>query len=245
MLNKLKLSAWLRSAYTGENKYTALQKLQYKRGTSDHLEHDANPEYWDILLGDIKRQPEAWRGKYALDFACGKGRNIHNLWSLSKYFAGIDGCDISAANIEACTKRFGNTPGRFVTTNGLNSQPLETSRYDFVMSTIALQHIPVYDIRRSIISDILRVMKPNAVFSFQMGCGTTLDNPNGGLLSTYFENNYEASGTNSIHDVQIVDPNDLVSDLHDIGFVDVTYEIRPSFSDKIHENWIYVKCRKQ
>lgn len=245
MMNKLKLAAWFRSAITGENKYTALQKLQYRGGTSDHQEHNDNTEYWDILLGDIKRQPEAWLGKSALDFACGKGRNIENLWSLSEHFASIDGCDISATNIEACKKRFTDTAGRFVTTNGLNVTPLETSSYDFVMSTIALQHIPVYDIRRSIISDILRVMKPNAVFSFQMGCGTTLDNPNGGLLSAYFENNYEASGTNSIHDVQIIDPGDLVSDLQNIGFVDVTYEIRPSFSDKIHENWIYIKCRKQ
>ena len=40
MMNKLKLAAWFRSAITGENKYTALQKLQYRGGTSDHQEHN-------------------------------------------------------------------------------------------------------------------------------------------------------------------------------------------------------------
>ena len=36
------------------NNYTQMQKSSYNVGTSNHLEHNDNPDYWDILLGDLK-----------------------------------------------------------------------------------------------------------------------------------------------------------------------------------------------
>ena len=47
------------------------------------------------------------------------------------------------------------------------SDELNTNEYDFVMSTIALQHICVYDIRYSIMKDIHRVLKDGGVFTAQ------------------------------------------------------------------------------
>ena len=52
------------------NKYTNMQKMQYASGTSNHEEHNMNPDYWNILLGDLQNK-ENWKGKVALDFACG------------------------------------------------------------------------------------------------------------------------------------------------------------------------------
>jgi SAM-dependent methyltransferase len=240
----IKLKALLRSIYTGENRYTAMQKIQYKKGTSDHLEHNSNKDYWEILLGEINEDPANFNQKKALDFACGKGRNIENLWKINPNFHAVDGCDISAANISHCIDRFVDKNGSFVTTSGTNIYPLEDSTYDFVMSTIALQHIPVHEIRFSLLKDIFRVMKSGGLFSFQMGCGSELVDTTGGVLSGYFENNYDANGTNSIHDVQVVDPNDVIGDLRKIGFTDISYLIRPSYSDIRHENWIYFKGYK-
>ena len=38
------------------NNYTQMQKNFYAGGTSDHPEHNANPDYWDILLSDLKNK---------------------------------------------------------------------------------------------------------------------------------------------------------------------------------------------
>ena len=43
-------------------------------------------------------------------------------------------------------------------TDGVTVKPLLDNFYDFVMSTIVLQHIAVYEIRKSILSDIYRVL---------------------------------------------------------------------------------------
>jgi len=56
------------------NKYTILQKNHYREGTSDHLEHNDNDDYWDILLAPICNVDN--KSKKDLDFGCGKGRNI-------------------------------------------------------------------------------------------------------------------------------------------------------------------------
>ena len=58
-----------------------MQKSRYNKGTSNHEEHNSNPNYWDILLSDLKDK-ELWKGKKALDFACGKGRNVINMLNL-------------------------------------------------------------------------------------------------------------------------------------------------------------------
>ena len=54
-------------------KYNAMQKRVYSAGTNDHLNHNKNKFYWTFFIkNNIK-------GEIALDFACGKGRNIENL----------------------------------------------------------------------------------------------------------------------------------------------------------------------
>jgi 2-polyprenyl-3-methyl-5-hydroxy-6-metoxy-1,4-benzoquinol methylase len=79
-----------------------MQKKFYKNGTTDHREHNDNPDYWRSLLGDINKN---FDGKRALDFGCGKGRNISNLLSIAK-FENVDGSDLSSENIEYCRNNF-------------------------------------------------------------------------------------------------------------------------------------------
>ena len=240
IFNNVRIS--LRQIFRLENRYTAMQKLAYATGTSDHLEHNENQDYWDILLRKIKDR-DVWVNKSALDFASGKGRNVQNLLALSDWLT-VDGVDISEKNIEYCKSRFNQGRTRFYCSNGVDVSCLESNKYDFVMSTIALQHIPVYDIRRSIFKDLLRVMKPGGLLSFQMGFGKELCDDLGNLMGGYFDNCYDAKGTNSNHDVQITNPLDLVRDLQEIGLVDIEYTVRPSFSDAKHKEWIYVECYK-
>lgn len=225
-----------------ENKYTNMQKNAYKDGTTNHEEHNRNQDYWDILLGDLKNSEE-WVGKSALDFACGKGRNVLNMYSISNWLK-VDGVDISESNIDYCKKTYTNMPFNWFCNNGVDLSELNDNNYDFVMSTIALQHIPVYDIRKNILMEIFRVLKPEGLFSFQMGFGEDLSDSLGRSKSSYYENAYDAVGTNSLHDVRVQNEEDIKKDLNEIGFKNIKTEIRNSYSDAGHPKWIYVKCYK-
>ena len=231
--NKIKVYA--------ENRYTAMQKLAYSIGTTNHDEHNQNPDYWHILLGELNNT-DLWENKVALDFGCGKGRNVVNIHSKCNWTR-VDGIDLSEANIHYCKNNYPYLPSNWYTNNGIDVSVLNDNEYDFILSTITLQHIPVYDIRKNIITDLFRVLKPNGIFSFQMAYGEHINtNEN---VSSYFENYYDARGTNSANDVRIENIEDVVNDLQEIGFVNVKTEIRNSYSDDGHPYWIYVKCSKK
>ena len=224
-----------------DNKYTNMQKKQYFAGTTNHEPHNNNKDYWDILLGDLKNK-KSWQGKNGLDFACGRGRNVTNMLSLSDWNR-VDGVDISYGNIEHNTKTYLGQNSNWYCNNGVDVSDLKDDEYDFIMSTIALQHIPVYDIRKSLITDLLRVLKPGGLFSFQMGFGEGLDSPIG-RRSAYYDNYYDATGTNSLHDVRIHNESDVIDDLTKIGYINITTQIRESYLDDGHTHWIYVKAYK-
>jgi len=217
-----------------------MQKGAYANGTSNHEEHNTNPDYWNILLGDLKNK-ENWDGKVALDFACGRGRNVTNMFNLCDWDR-VDGVDISEGNISQNKSDYTNQNSNWYCNNGIDVSDLKDNEYDFIMSTIALQHIPVYDIRKSLITDLLRTLKSGGLFSFQMGYGKE-------ILSTenripYFENHYDANGTNSVCDVRVQNIEDIIKDLQEIGYTNVTTEVRESYSDNGHPEWIYVKAYK-
>lgn len=224
-----------------DNKYTNMQKSVYYLGTNNHENHNSNPDYWNILLGDLKDK-EKWNGKKALDFACGKGRNVTNMFSLCEWKR-IDGIDISVSNIEHNRVVYRNQKSNWYLNNGIDVSDLNDNEYDFIMSTIALQHICVYDIRKSLITDLYRTLKPSGIFSFQMGYGEGLESPIGNRVS-YFENFYDATGTNSACDVRIQNEQDVINDLTEIGFENISTQIRDSFDDLGHKQWIYIKAFK-
>lgn len=217
-----------------DNKYTNLQKGHYNGGTSDHLEHNDNADYWYILLESITDTNN--KGKKALDFGCGKGRNIHNLQQFG--FDRIDGVDISYANYIHCKDRFPDS--KIFLNNGVDMREVEDSEYDFVMSTIVFQHIPVFEIRHQLLREIYRVMKDGAIFSFQMGYGDTIEPGH----SPYIGNFYEAGATNGGHDVQITNEQEVIDDLQNIGYKNITTKIAKSFNDNNHTHWLYIKCEK-
>jgi SAM-dependent methyltransferase len=224
-----------------DNPYTFMQRGYYENTADEmnevnHMTHNANRDYWDILLGDTLT---GFRDKIGLDFGCGCGRNVMNLWNR---FARMDGVDLSYANlvharlnILAC-----GTPQdafRLYACNGIDLREVTSDEYDFVVSTIVLQHIAVHDIRLSYLREFFRIMRPGGLLSFQMGFGE------GHGRAGYYENHYSAPGTNSQHDTTVTDPGQVQGDLEAIGFDTVSHVIRPSYDDG-HPLWIYVKARK-
>jgi predicted O-methyltransferase YrrM/ubiquinone/menaquinone biosynthesis C-methylase UbiE len=173
-----------------------------------------------------------------LDFACGPGRNI------VKYngrFKRLDGVDISPINIEKAQTYTSNNGIKSVlyTSSGVDISVVPSETYDFVMSTIALQHICVYDIRYSIMKDIHRVLKDGGVFTAQMGFGSPSPSTVG-----YYENYYDAESSNRACDVCIETTEQLEKDLLKIGYKDFKYTIGPVGPGDCHPNWIYFSCMK-
>jgi len=219
---------------TSENRYTQMQRAYYDKGTTNHEVHNDNPDYWEILL---KEAIEYFDNKdiKVLDFGCGGGRNVKNI--IDKFeVLNVDGVDISETNVQNCKNNFPER--RFVRNNGVDLQDplIESDYYDLVTSTLVFQHIPVWDIRMSLMSEIFRVLNKGGLFSLQMGYHNSKD--------SYKDNNYTAGSTNGHYDVHMAAPDPLLKDLKDIGFRSVTFKIQPSFVDDQHPEWIYVKAYK-
>jgi ubiquinone/menaquinone biosynthesis C-methylase UbiE len=224
-----------------KNPYTRMQKSQYERDADlmnqeNHMFHNANRDYWDILVSDTESN---FRGKVGLDFGCGCGRNVMNLWMR---FARMDGVDISRGNLQHARENLlkcGCPPEcfRLFESNGVDLSCLPADEYDFIMSTIVLQHISVHDIRFGLLKEFYRVMKAGGLLSFQMGFGE------GYGRAGYFDNHYDAKVTNSDHDTSVTDPEQIAGELRQIGFSNVRHVIRKPFSDG-HPNWIFVKAEK-
>lgn len=228
-----------------ENKYTQMQLNLYNGLASQWSEENRDPVVgsfdghnnwndYEYLFQKLENQSEL----VGLDFACGPGRNI------VKYngrFKRLDGVDISPVNIGKAQSYIANKGIEAVlyTSTGTDISIVPSNEYDFVMSTIALQHICVYDIRYSIMKDIYRVLKDGGVFTAQMGFGSPSPSTVG-----YYENYYDAESSNRACDVCIESTEQLERDLFEIGYKDFNYTIGPVGPGDIHPNWIYFNCTK-
>jgi len=229
-----------------ENSYTLMQKSFYEEQASNmavnnHKEHNDNPDYWNILLKCLSDGD--WSNKTVMDFGCGCGRSVLNV--LEKYKVGrIDGLDISQNNINYSNKLLAATEHKnykFYVSDGQSLQPALSEEYDLIFSTIVLQHIPVYNIRKKILEDMFRCLKLNGQISIQMGYGDLTKSSN----NDYYVNYVSAPGTNGTCDVEVTDEKQVINDLNNIGFVNVETIVRPSWSDNSHSHWIYFTAFKK
>jgi ubiquinone/menaquinone biosynthesis C-methylase UbiE len=228
------------------NKYTLMQRSYYNDSAQNWTPNDPNHvvgsfhehnawEDYRLLFECIQNQKE----KIALDFACGPGRN------LVKYqndFQRLDGIDISEINIKKAREYCNQSNilnNKLYISNGINLDVIEDNSYDVVMSTIALQHICVYDIRFSIFSDIYRILKSGGVFTARMGYGSPSPN-----TVDYYANHYDAKGTNRACDVCISSSDQIQSDILKIGFINFQYTIARTGPGDCHPNWIYFHAIK-
>lgn len=243
-LSRLFMQPILRLAATllGRTYYTTLQKFEYRVGTSDHLEHNENPDLRPLLLAPAFELGQAGRSKAIVDFGSGQGRNVSNLLEMG-YEGPLIGLDISRTNVDSCKRRFGREQATFFVTDGTSLQPLATGSVSVVFSTIVLQHIPVWSIRDSLFRDTFRVLEANGSFLFQMGFGPQLTTPDGRKLASYDEDARGALGSNGTFDVQVQTENQVIDHLQAVGFTDIKVHIRPSFSDNQHDSWIFVSAR--
>ena len=101
--------------------------------------------------------------KWALDFGCGVGRLTK---ALASHFDRVTGVDISPAMIEHARKHPG--PGlEYVLNEAGDLRRFPDAQFDFVYSSITLQHMPQRFARRYI-AEFLRILKPGGLLLFQI-----------------------------------------------------------------------------
>jgi 2-polyprenyl-3-methyl-5-hydroxy-6-metoxy-1,4-benzoquinol methylase len=184
----------------------------------NHQQHNPDPEYWAILLGDVKFNPERWTGKRAFDFGCGCGRNLINLSTLAEWET-IDGCDISKSNAEYAQQWYSKNTTKIAKcrtweNNGKDIQPTVYG-YDFIMSHIVFQHISNYSVRYSIMEDMYNNLNAGGLCSLHfMDLGDSVP---------YFED------SDKWLNCRVENEQYLVDDFNKIGFKNVKIETGRDF----------------
>ena len=194
-------------------------------------QHEAFTDYDNYLFKDFET-----KGKIALEYGCGPGRNLIRF---AKRFDRVDGVDISPVNLEKAKINMDDAkvqiPNLYV--NSGCDIPVDDETYDVVFSVICLQHICVHETRYKIMQEIYRVLKPGGYFCAQMGFGGREASVN------YYDNNYGATGTNGWCDISIENEDFLKDDLSKIGFKNYKSDFRDPCHD-LHKQWIWFQIQK-
>lgn len=231
-----------------EEQYLNMQRRQYEADADKWSLQNRNPVVgsYDAHNNWADYDTELFKGihtndKVALEYGCGPGRNIIRF---NHRFKQIDGVDIAKNNLDKARvnlRHNGIVPPNLMHCDGKSIPALDES-YDVVFSVICLQHIACYDVRLSIFKNIHRVLKTNGWFCFQMGYG---GKPDGNITAEYWENAFDAKGTNSVHDVTVRDIAHLENDLLKIiGFKTINFDIRPTGPGDNHRQWLWVRVQK-
>ncbi len=201
--------------------------------------YEAQNEWPDYDTYLMKYIDESFTNKYALDFGCGPGRNLIKYY---RRFARLDGVDISVGNIANARKNlaYHDVPQpRLYVNNGYDLAEIPADTYDFVMSTITLQHIPAYCTRYNLLGEFFRVLKSGGRISIQMGYGDDAPQAVG-----YDEDYFNALLTNRGCDTMVTSPEQPRRDLEKIGFTSFEHWIRDVGPGDSHPHWVFFTAVK-
>jgi beta-phosphoglucomutase len=230
-----------------DNQYSIMQRVQQddeaEKWTLEQRDYIAGPfeehNLWPDSQLFLFKDLEIPSPSKALDFGCGFGRCISLYRDM---FDVIDGVDISSVGLikarEYLSHEGVQIPNLYLT-NGVDLKEVPSNVYDTVYSIICLQHICVHEIRFGLMKEFFRVLKPGGYFTAQMGYGSVHPKSVG-----YYDNQWDASGTNGSMDCRVESPEQLEKDLLQIGFANFNHWIRPVGPADIHENWIFFRAQK-
>ena len=133
-------------------------------------------------------------------------------------------------------------------TNGMDCGDAPLGFYDFIFSSICLQHIASYKVRYRIFESMYTVLKTGGKISIQMGFGPTIISNRkfaDPWTVSYYDDYFKAVSTNGHCDTQVTNPDQISEDLDSIGFTNFAYEVRPPGpGENKHQNWIFFEAQK-
>jgi SAM-dependent methyltransferase len=102
-----------------------------------------------------------------LEIGCGAGRVTR---ALAKLFGEVHGVDVSGEMVALAREALRDCPNAFVyQNNGMDLSVLPPGLiFDFAFSSIVFQHIPSREIIENYVREVNRVLRPGALFKFQV-----------------------------------------------------------------------------
>jgi len=107
-----------------------------------------------------------------LEIGCGAGRITR---ALSGLFGEVHAVDVSGEMVAKARLALSDRPNAFVyQNNGKDLSVIGERQFDFAFSTIVFQHIPSYDVIESYVREVYRLLRPGALFKFQVQGDATM-----------------------------------------------------------------------
>lgn len=108
-----------------------------------------------------------------VEIGCGAGRITRALAGL---FGEVHAVDVSGEMIQRAKEALQDRPNAHVwQNNGKDLEVLPPGPYDFAFSTIVFQHIPSRAVIYSYVREVHRLLKPGALFKFQVQGDATME----------------------------------------------------------------------
>lgn len=108
-----------------------------------------------------------------LEIGSGAGRITRALAGL---FGEVYGVDVSGEMVEQASRALADRPNaRVFQNNGMDLSVLPPGPYDFAFSMIVFQHIPSRDVIYSYVKEVHRLLRPGALFKFQVQGDASLE----------------------------------------------------------------------
>jgi cyclopropane fatty-acyl-phospholipid synthase-like methyltransferase len=115
------------------------------------------------------KDPKSMR---VLEIGCGAGRVTRALAGL---FGEVHAVDISPEMVAQATAALAKHPHAHVYQNsGSDLAVIPVADFDFAFSTIVFQHIPSREVIENYVREVSRLLRPGALFKFQVQGDTTL-----------------------------------------------------------------------
>ena len=107
-----------------------------------------------------------------LEIGCGAGRVTR---ALARLFGEVHAVDVSVEMIRQARQALRDNPNVFLyQNNGQDLASLPALEFDFAFSSIVFQHIPSREIIENYVREVHRLLRPGALFKFQVQGDSTL-----------------------------------------------------------------------
>jgi SAM-dependent methyltransferase len=108
-----------------------------------------------------------------LEIGCGAGRVTR---ALARFFGEVHAVDVSGEMVRLAKQALQHHPKAFVyQNNGKDLAVVPDIPFDFAFSSIVFQHIPSREIIENYVSEVHRLLRPGALFKFQVQGGSEMD----------------------------------------------------------------------